>query len=111
MEAYQTVVEIEPKMANAWNNIGSLYFNIDKDYDKAKESFGKVIEISPTHVDVLVNLGACYHNTGDRQRAIGYYRQALAVNNRHPNALNNIIQAYAQLQNADSVAYFQQFQR
>ena len=109
MEAYQTVVEIEPNMANAWNNIGSLYFNNEKNYDKAKESFGKVIEVAPQHVDALVNLGACYHNTGDRQRAIGYYRQALNVNHQHPNALNNIVQAYSQLGMADSVAYYQQF--
>lgn len=111
MEAYQKVVAIDSTHVNAWNNIGSLQFNMSKDYNLAKASFEKVVSIDSTHADALTNLGACYHNQGDLETAVIYYHKALAASPNNQNARNNLAVAYERLGKPEEAAKYKQPQQ
>ncbi|MCB0756128.1 MAG: O-antigen ligase family protein [Flavobacteriales bacterium] len=69
---------------------GLAYFQIG-DREKALQDFELAYEVNPYHVHVLNNIATCHAMNGDLDRAVSYYKKALAVNDRFPDALMNLI--------------------
>jgi len=56
------VVELSPKNAAAWNNLGSAYHSLQQ-YDAAKAAWDRVLELSPTRT-AYTNRGLQYYYEG-----------------------------------------------
>ncbi len=51
---YAEAIRIEPCFADAWNNLGTVYF-AQKNYDKAMEKYEKAVACRPQFVNALLN--------------------------------------------------------
>ncbi len=64
---YGEAIRLEPCYADAWNNLGTVYF-LQKNYEKAMESYEKAISCKPLFINALLNRA----NTSYELK--GYYR-------------------------------------
>ena len=76
IEAYRQAIEVAPDFADAYCNLGSVYFN-QGDREKARESFRQALEIDAGHVEANLNLGAIREEEGADESALRHYRSAL----------------------------------
>ena len=92
IEYYQQGLKLEPKSAVGNNLLGMAYrskFNQTGDSEwKKKEiaSFEAALEINPDYMNALVNLGATYYYSGEKKKAVPYFKHALEVYPKHPEA-------------------------
>ena len=66
-------------------------------YAEALENYYEALQLEEDPFDrsfILYNIGLIYSNNGDYLKALEYYKQALDLNNRLPQALNNIAVIY-----------------
>ncbi len=89
-EAYQTLIRHNPHAADAYFNLGLLYLDADS-VRLAREHFTVVINEKPTYAKAYYYLGQCEQKIGDKKTAIGYYRQAVALNPSYE-AANNALE-------------------
>jgi tetratricopeptide (TPR) repeat protein len=90
---YEKAVAINPKLVEAYNNLGSAYD--DKgDIETAIFYYKKAIAINPKFAGAYNNLGIAYINKGDIETAIIYYKKAIAINPEYAKAYNNLGVAY-----------------
>ena len=92
IEYYQQGLKLKPKSAVGNNLLGMAYrskFNQTGDPEwKKKEiaSFEAALEINPDYMNALVNLGATYYYSGEKKKAVPYFKHALEVYPKHPEA-------------------------
>lgn len=92
IELYQQGVQIAPKSAIGYNLLGMVYrfkFNQTNEQqwrEKEISSFEKAIEHDPNHMPALINLGATYFYSGEKEKAVPYFKHALEVYPEHPEA-------------------------
>lgn len=53
---WEEVTKLNPNNADAFSNLGVIYFNFKKDYAKANEVWERAISINPKYFQVYVNL-------------------------------------------------------
>ena len=68
VELLQTVVDENPKNANAWNYMGYSLRNLNK-YDEALAAYEQALQIKPKHKGALEYLGELYLQTGQLEKA------------------------------------------
>jgi predicted TPR repeat methyltransferase len=72
------------QLANAYYDSGQ--------WQKAIESYQKVLELDPKNVSARTDLGTAYYNTGRVKEALGEYAKSLEIDPRHePTLFNTII--------------------
>jgi tetratricopeptide (TPR) repeat protein len=77
-----------------WLRIGNTYS--DKgEYDKAIESYEKIIVIKPDYHDAFNNMGNAYSNKGEYEKAIESYEKAIEIKPDYYDAFNNMGNAYS----------------
>ena len=92
IEFYQRGIKVEPKSAMGYNLLGMAYrfkFNQtgeQKWREMEIESFRKAIEIAPDFAVALINLGATYYYSGEKGKAVPYFKHALEVYPEQPEA-------------------------
>ncbi|MCZ7380032.1 MAG: tetratricopeptide repeat protein [Candidatus Methanoperedens sp.] len=59
IEDYNKAIELNPKLAEAYNNRGVVYIYI-KEFDKAIKDYNKAIELDPKYAEAYNNRGAVY---------------------------------------------------
>jgi tetratricopeptide (TPR) repeat protein len=52
---FQTVLELEPENADAWNDLGSVY-EITNNATEAISTYGRALEVDPFHEETNFNL-------------------------------------------------------
>ena len=60
VKQYQKIIETNPNDAEAYYNMGAIYYN-GKKYDDAKTQFNKAIEIYPDFTEAYYSLGVVYY--------------------------------------------------
>jgi tetratricopeptide (TPR) repeat protein len=68
-----------------------------KDYKQAIRLLSRVLEKTPKNADALNYMGFSHRKSGDHQKAIDYYKQALAVNPDHRGANEYLGEAYLEI--------------
>ncbi|MBN2619556.1 tetratricopeptide repeat protein [candidate division WOR-3 bacterium] len=92
IELYQKGLDIDPKSAIGYNLVGMacrMQFNKTGDAlwrHKEIISFNQALEIDPDYVPALINLGATYYYSGEKNKAVPYFKHALEVYPEHPEA-------------------------
>ena len=61
IEAYNKVISISPKFADAYNNMGTALKTQGK-LEEAIEVFRKALSVQPDHAAVYINMGICSYN-------------------------------------------------
>jgi tetratricopeptide (TPR) repeat protein len=77
------------KFTDAYLEKGIALFE-QKRYDTAMSTFLMTIKVSNTYPDGYYWVGRCYEATGNKDRAIPYYRQALALDKDFTEAAEHI---------------------
>lgn len=93
VKAYLDVVEVDPKFAGAWVNLGTVYFTA-RDFEKAKLYYSKAIEADPQYPLAHFNLGNLYDELGNRSDALVQYQTALKLHPQYADAHYNIALLY-----------------
>jgi cytochrome c-type biogenesis protein CcmH/NrfG len=82
-------VKAEPKNADAWTQLGNLYFD-HKFYEKAIEYYSKALELAPKNANVRTDLGTAYWYLGNAKQAVAEYEKSLQADPGHVNTLLNM---------------------
>jgi tetratricopeptide (TPR) repeat protein len=74
-----SIVDLSPNFAEAWNRRATVYF-LKKDYGRALQDLQQVLAREPRHFGALAGLGMIMQEFGDDKRALEIFRRALDVN-------------------------------
>lgn len=75
-----TVIEISPDYAEAWNKRATVHF-FTQDYERSLADIDRVLELEPRHFGALAGRALVHRAMGDKQKALQSFRQALEI---HP---------------------------
>ena len=75
-ERFARAVEIDPKVWEAWHNLGAIHY-LEGDDDKAIEEFGRALAINPAHVASMLARAEAHRRADDAKQARDDYRLAL----------------------------------
>ena len=64
IKMYERSISKNPNFAEAYNNLGSLYYRKKSDYDKAVSNFCKAIDLNPKSAKYYFNRGKVYMERG-----------------------------------------------
>ena len=73
MQALTTIVESDPKNADAVVQLGNTYFDAER-WDDAIKWYERALELDPKNVDASTDLGVSYYYTNQRRRGAGAVR-------------------------------------
>ena len=83
---YQKIIETNPKDAEAYYNMGAVYYN-EKKYDDAKAQFNQAIKIYPEFAEAYFSLGAVYYAEANYDKAIEAFSKAIQIDPRNYEAI------------------------
>jgi tetratricopeptide (TPR) repeat protein len=66
---YGEAIRLEPCFADAWNNLGTVYFQQQR-YDKAMEYYDKAVNCRPKFIDAILNRANTSYELKEYYRAI-----------------------------------------
>lgn len=104
-DGFQQVLNINPKSAEAYLNLGNVYF-FQNDIPNAISNLKKAQEIDPALAKTYINLGNCYYKEGNYKDAIGYWSIAVNLASNNEKLLRNIAVAYEKTGNNSKAFYF-----
>ncbi len=91
--AFERVLEIDPKMAEAHYNLGCIYEAMHQP-QKAIEHYRKALEIRPDLGPAAANWGALLARQGKLEKALRLYRRALSKESKNSVVLLNMAAIY-----------------
>jgi tetratricopeptide (TPR) repeat protein len=94
IEDYEKCVEISPRFAEAWYNMGLSYTHL-RDFSKAIEMFKKSTEADPSIAKVWNTMGGFLLQEKRRDEAVSAFRKAIEADYDHKNAWNNLGYVYS----------------
>jgi len=97
IDAYQTVLGIDPKRVDALSNLGACYVQLGQ-FEDAIKHYNAALAIDPGNATVLLNLGLAYYKSGRPDLAIEPLTAVIASENPPLNAYLILGDSY--LQNA-----------
>lgn len=75
-----TVIEIAPDYAEAWNKRATVHF-FSRDYERSLSDIERVLELEPRHFGALAGRALVHKAMGDKKKALQAFREALEI---HP---------------------------
>jgi tetratricopeptide (TPR) repeat protein/transglutaminase-like putative cysteine protease len=93
VDLFNRAIEADPKSKSAWNDLGIVYMNDQKD-ELAINAFQKQIEINPYHYNAYDNLGRVYLRERKYEEAEKWFQKQLEIQPLHAHALANLGRAY-----------------
>lgn len=78
-ENYVKTLELEPEHRSAHNNLGNI-LRSEGNMAEALVHFEFILEHYPEHVNSINGAGACYASLGEHDRAISFFKKAIALN-------------------------------
>jgi protein O-mannosyl-transferase len=91
---YQKSIDIYPNYYSSYNNIGTVYFAIIKDFEKGIPYFIKALQLKPDYPEASYNLAYSYEMSGKFDDAIRCYRNTIAMKPDNIKAMSNLANIY-----------------
>jgi len=85
LEAYQKVLELNPKAAGALVNLGTIYYR-QRNLGEAEKYYREAIEADAEYPLAQFNLGNLYDEQGRVKEALEHYRRALELSANYADA-------------------------
>ncbi len=76
---FSDVSRRKPAFAEGWNKRATVYFLVG-DYRRSLADCDEVMKRNPWHFGALAGYGQIYYKLGEPEKALEYFRKALAVN-------------------------------
>jgi tetratricopeptide (TPR) repeat protein len=76
---FSRVIAMAPEFAEAWNKRATVYFLIGE-FERSLKDCDEVIKRNPDHFGALAGYGQIYMRLNDYERALEYFKRALALN-------------------------------
>ncbi len=95
-EAFERILELNPNVREAYNNLGALYARQGK-LDEARAMLEKCIEIDPLYVFPRSNLAAFLVDEGKIDEAIAMLKPVLDLPEYHPLEMASLLVAQARI--------------
>jgi tetratricopeptide (TPR) repeat protein len=86
---YREVLELDPRLANAHNNLGLVYRQ-QGNLNQAKASYERGLDINSDSAEMHNNLGVVLFKLGDVAQAKNHYQRALRINSDYVEAEMNL---------------------
>ncbi|MDP8219509.1 MAG: tetratricopeptide repeat protein [Candidatus Theseobacter exili] len=89
LEVYEKIIKIDPENAEAYNHIGTIYYNEaveNRDIEllkKAIEKFKKALSLNNSYGEAHDNLAMCYVITREDNKARSHYQKAKSLGIRN----------------------------
>ena len=80
-----TIVEIKPDFAEAWNKRATIYY-LERQFEKSLADIDVVLDLEPRHFGALSGLGMIRRQMGDEKGALEAFRRALVIHPQQPRA-------------------------
>ena len=93
IDAYRLAVSLDPALAAAQVNLGTIYFNT-RDFARAEKYYQRAIEANPRYPLAHFNLGNLYDERGDRAKALTHYLMAIRLDSQYADAHYNLALLY-----------------
>ena len=74
-----TIVEIKPDFAEAWNKRATVYY-LERQFDKSLADIEVVLDLEPRHFGALSGLGMIRRELGDERAALKAFRREVVKN-------------------------------
>jgi len=101
LEFYNKGLEIDPKYAMIYNNLGLIYHNknaLGKNFEaniiKAEELYKKSLKLNPNIPEANSNLGNLYNLIGKNKESIKYHKQAISADPKYYFSYLNLAYVY-----------------
>ncbi|MGK7941305.1 MAG: tetratricopeptide repeat protein [Crocosphaera sp.] len=75
----QAISKLNPKLAEAYNNRGIVYYEQGK-YEKALAEYNQAIQLNPQYFEAYCNRGVIYYEQGKYEKALADCNQAIQLN-------------------------------
>jgi tetratricopeptide (TPR) repeat protein len=105
IKAMQHSVTIYPNYSMAHNDLGNLFVRI-KAFDSAEVHLKKAVALNGKDPVNITDLGGLYYTEGNYAQAATLCKQALLIEPRNTEILNNVALSYFQLKQTDSAALY-----
>ena len=76
---YTRIIAARPDFAEGWNKRATLYFLMGE-LDRSLADCHEVLKRNPVHFGVLAGYGQIYAQRGEMEKALEFFKRALAVN-------------------------------
>jgi len=96
IDAYERAIDAAPGFADAYCNLGSVYFNQGR-RSPARACFERAIEIAPSHLEANLNMATLEEEIGRDGVALGHYKIALVADPLHADTHVSIALLYEKL--------------
>lgn len=94
--AYQQAVELNPRAAGAWVNLGTLHFR-DGDLGTAEIHYRTALEIAPQYALAHFNLGNICEETGRLEESSEHYERSIEIHPTYADAHYNLALVWERL--------------
>jgi len=105
IEICNKTIELNPKLAEAFNNRGIAY-KAKGELDKAIADYNQAIELNPKDAEAFNNRGIAYKAKGELDKAIADYNQAIELNPKDAEAMANLGRAYQTKKDKEKAKYW-----
>ncbi len=85
---FSRIIEARPEFAEGWNKRATIYFLMGE-HERSLADCHEVLKRNPVHFGVLAGYGQIYAQRGEYEKALEYFRRALAVNPNMEGVRNN----------------------
>jgi predicted O-linked N-acetylglucosamine transferase (SPINDLY family) len=89
LESCRRAVEIDPKIPEAWNNLGTTFKDLNR-LREARLAFEKALALRPDYVVAINNLGNTLVEQGEAQYGEAMLRRAIQINPSYAEAYSNL---------------------
>lgn len=92
-------VELDPMYAEAWNELGVIYYEIFKDYEKARYYYENVLKVNPNFGKAYYNIALIEAVAEQTDKAVADFEKAIELNPELTSAYTELSKQYKKQKN------------
>ncbi len=87
---FKKAITIQPNLSSAYSNLGLIYANYLKIFNKSISYLNIAIEKDSSNTKALYNLGCTYNQLGEKEKGIYYFKKAIKIKSDYYKAAYNL---------------------